>query len=64
VQALLAKGADVDTKNKSGHTPLMLAKKEGKKEIIRMLKEAGQRNEGMSIYCGSSELLETFECCY
>jgi len=37
------KGADVDTKNKWVHTALMLAKKEGKKEIIRMLKEAGAK---------------------
>jgi len=33
----------VDTKNKWGHTALMLAKKEGKKEIIHMLKEAGAK---------------------
>jgi hypothetical protein len=61
---MLAEGADVDTKYKWGHTTLMLAKKEGKKRLFECLKRQGQRNEGTSIFCGSSELLETFKYCY
>lgn len=37
VQALLAKGADVNAKDNNGATALMLAKN---KEIVRILKEA------------------------
>jgi len=43
VQALVAHGADVNAKNNDGDTALMLAKKKGHKEIVRILKEAGAK---------------------
>ncbi len=43
VHALLAKGADVNAKDNKGGTALMAAKREGHKEIVRMLKKAGAK---------------------
>ena len=43
VQALLAKGADVNAKSKFGSTALRLAKEKEHKEIVRILKEAGAK---------------------
>ena len=43
VQTLLAQGADVNAKNNKGNTTLMWAKREGHKEIVRILKEAGAK---------------------
>lgn len=43
VHALLANGADVNAKAYDGNTALMLAKQNGHKEIVRILKEAGAK---------------------
>ena len=43
VQALLAKGADVNAKRDDGVTALMEAKKKGHKEIVQLLKKAGAK---------------------
>ena len=43
VQALLAKGADVNAKENKGGTALMAAKRKGHREIVRILKEAGAK---------------------
>jgi ankyrin repeat protein len=43
VQTLLAQGADVNAKDSRGCTALMWAKREGHKEIVRILKEAGAK---------------------
>ena len=43
VHALLAEGADVNAKDNDGNTALMIAKKRGHKEIVRVLKEAGAK---------------------
>jgi ankyrin repeat protein len=42
VQALLGKGADVNAKNKDGETPLDMAKKEDRKDVIQILEGAGR----------------------
>jgi ankyrin repeat protein len=44
--ALLAQGADVNATGNDGSTALMAAKREGHKEIIRILKEAGVKEWG------------------
>jgi len=49
VQALLAKGADVNAKALFGITALKLAKEKGHKEIVRILKEA-RTKEGGDVY--------------
>ena len=43
VQALLAKGADVNAKTNYGTTTLMTAKKKGHKKIVQLLKKAGAK---------------------
>ena len=43
VKIFLAEGADVNAKSKLGTTALKAAEKEGHKEIVRMLKEAGAK---------------------
>lgn len=43
VVILLAKGADVNAKDKYGGTALMVAAAEGYTEIIRLLKQAGAK---------------------
>ena len=43
VQVLLAYGADVNAQNNKGYTALMWVKKQGHKEIVRILKEAGAK---------------------
>jgi len=43
VQTLLAEGVDVNGRDNYGSTALMVAKREGYKEIARMLKEAGAK---------------------
>jgi len=39
VQALLAKGAEVNTKTNDGRTALMAASEEGQREVVRALLE-------------------------
>ena len=43
VKALLESGADVNAKDNHGNTALTIARKEGHKDIIQMLKEAGAK---------------------
>jgi Ankyrin repeats (3 copies) len=43
VEALLAKGANVNAKDNYGGTALTLAKNAGKTEIVKILKEAGAK---------------------
>ena len=43
VKVLLGAGADMNIKDKWGKTALMGAKKFGRKEIVRILKEAGAK---------------------
>ena len=40
LKALLAHGADVNSKSNDGKTALMIAKEKGHKEIVRILNEA------------------------
>jgi ankyrin repeat protein len=44
VRILIAAGADVNAKSKTGETPLDWAKKFGHPEVIAALKKAGARN--------------------
>ena len=41
VQALLAKGADVNAKTSTGDTALSMANSEGRQDIVEVLKKAG-----------------------
>ena len=43
VQALLAKGAKVNEKNKDGKTALRIAEENGHTEIVELLKKAGAK---------------------
>lgn len=43
VQALLAKGADVNAQNNTGNTALMVAQQKGHKETFQLLTEAGAK---------------------
>lgn len=43
VKLLLAKGADVNAKNKSGRAALMYASEKGYTEIVKILKAAGAK---------------------
>jgi ankyrin repeat protein len=53
VEALLAKGADINAKKKNGETALMLAESAGHTEIVRILKQAGvgyKRRQPENVY--------------
>jgi ankyrin repeat protein len=39
VELLLAKGADVELKNKEGHTAIMIARKVGSDTLVRLLEK-------------------------
>jgi len=43
VQALLAKGAEVNAKDKNGETALMMASKRGQREVMELLIKAGAK---------------------
>jgi ankyrin repeat protein len=40
VQILLSRGADVNARNARGRTAVMLAKKNGRTEVVKLLKKA------------------------
>ena len=46
---LVANGADVNAKSKSGKTPIELAKGTGNKEIIELLQKHGLKNDEVVI---------------
>lgn len=52
VEALLEKGAMVDLKDGWGHTPLLLAAKEGRVEVVRRLVSEGADVEAMGMVWG------------
>ena len=43
IKQLLNAGADVSIKNNHGKTAIMLAKEQGKNQILELLKQAGSR---------------------
>lgn len=69
VQQLLTEGADVESKDSSGQTPLALAARANQLEIVQMLLEAGADKEakgygnvtplGFAVYRGHTEIVET-----
>src|SRR6266581_2879248 len=57
IEALLAKGADLEARDKDGRTPLMLAAQYGRTESVRLLLEKGAKADARDAHRWNAYML-------